>query len=132
MGLHRGVCGGRGTHEYGLIEDIVALASNEARARGGTVRAVQVQIGELAGTDPEALAAAFEALSRGTALEGASLVLATTPGLLACGACGFRGSAQEAGLDEHRTPPWVCPTCGYLLAAAEGHGVRYVGLVPSE
>lgn len=109
-------------HEYGLMEDIVAHAAEEARRRGRMrVARVRIEVGELASASVDALATAFEALSHGTVLEGAKLDVSKVPGTLRCDACGFRGSLRDAGHEP--TPPWICPVCGYLLRAVDGKAI---------
>jgi len=104
------------------MEDIVADAVEEARRRGmPAIRTVRVEVGELSAASPESLAAAFRALAPGTALERARLDLAVMPGELLCDACGFHGSPSGDALDAE--PPWVCPTCGALMAATKGKDV---------
>ncbi|OGS51123.1 MAG: hypothetical protein A3K65_02100 [Euryarchaeota archaeon RBG_16_68_12] len=124
MGLPRAP--GRMTvHEYGLMEDVVGLAMEEARRAGGTaVSRILLDVGELSFASKESLGSAFLALSRGTILEGAEVVMADVAGRLRCGACGFQGSARDAGLEESEGfSPWLCPSCGSPLTAMEGGGL---------
>ena len=109
-------------HEYGLMEDIVADAVEEARRRGTpSIHRVRVEVGELSAASPESLAAAFLALAPGTVLEEAHLDLAVIPGELGCTACGLHGSPHDTGLDPE--PPWICPTCGFPMAATKGKDI---------
>jgi len=109
-------------HEYGLMEDIVAHAIEEAHRQGGrSVARVCLEVGELASASVQALVAAFQALSPGTLLDGATLEVADVPGRLRCDACGFHGTVRDAGLEA--APPWICPACGSLLRAVEGKDI---------
>ena len=111
-------------HEYGLMEDIVASAIEAVRRNGGgAVGRIRVDVGELSSASPDALLAAFQALSEGTPLAGAVMEIGSVPGALACEACGFRGSPADALLEPGAPPPWVCPECGYLLAAVRGREI---------
>ncbi len=111
-------------HEYGLMEDVVASALEAVRRNGGgTVRRIRVDIGELSFASPDALLTAFQALSEGTPLAGAEMEFGSIPGALACDACGFGGSPEEALLESGAPPPWLCPECAYPLAAVGGMGI---------
>lgn len=111
-------------HEYGLMEDLVASALEAVRRNGGgPVARVRVDVGELSSASPDALLAAFQALSEGTPLAGAEMEIGSVPGELACDGCGFRGTANDALLEPGAPPPWLCPDCGYLLAAVRGRDI---------
>lgn len=112
-------------HEYGLMEDVVGVVTEEARRLDGkAVTRVCLDIGELSFASKESLETAFRALSPGTILEGAELVMAEVAARLRCESCGFQGSVKDAGLDEaDRVPPWFCPRCGFPLAAVTGGGL---------
>ena len=108
-------------HEYGLMEDVLARATEEARRQNAAaVTRVRLDVGQLSAVSTEALMIAFQALSGGTIFQGATLDIDEVPGLLRCDACGFRGPLGE---DEAASPPWVCPDCGSLLAAVQGTGI---------
>ncbi len=112
-------------HEYGLMEDLVVLAAEEARRAGGTaVTRILLDVGELSFASKDSLASAFLTLSRGTVLEGAEIVMADIAAVLRCASCGFQGSAREAGLEgSEGLPAWPCPSCGLPLTAAAGGGL---------
>jgi hydrogenase nickel incorporation protein HypA/HybF len=108
-------------HEYGLMEDVLARATEEARRQNAeAVTRVRLDVGQLSAVSTEALTIAFQALSGGTFFQGATLDIAEIPGVFRCDACGFRGPLGE---DEAASPPWVCPDCGSLLAVLEGKGI---------
>jgi hydrogenase nickel incorporation protein HypA/HybF len=68
-------------HEMSIAESIVQSAAAEARQRPGMrVRAVGLRIGEYAGVDRGSLEFCFEALVKGTELEGAHLEIDTPKG----------------------------------------------------
>lgn len=94
-------------HELSLTESLVAIAEEHARKAGGAViRSVTIEIGELSGAVPEAMAFAFDVCSRGTLAEGASLVIRHVPGHGRCAAC--LATAACSSLTA------VCPVCGAL------------------
>ena len=74
-------------HEVALMEELLRIAQEEARlAGGGRVRRVRLEVGALAGVDPDALRFAFEALAP-ERLGSARLDLVESPGRAWCEAC---------------------------------------------
>lgn len=103
-------------HEMSVAMSLLELAEDAARGQGcSRLERVRVEYGALAGIMPEALQFCFEALTRGTAHEGARLELVCLPLRLRCPFCGtvFGGEGQEA-----RWEP--CPGCGEVA----GHVVE--------
>jgi hydrogenase nickel incorporation protein HypA/HybF len=72
-------------HELGIGRNIVAIVSEAARGR--SVRRVTVEIGKLSGIVPHAIAFCFEAVSYGTAVQGAALEIREIEGRARCAAC---------------------------------------------
>ena len=84
-------------HEVAITLNIVEICEETARRQGATViRSVTVELGELSGVIPEAVEFCFEACSKGTILEGASLIIHRIPGRGRCDACHV-----ECGLEPH-------------------------------
>lgn len=95
-------------HELSLARSALELAL--AHAGGARVRAVVLEVGALALVVPEALRAAFEVVTRGTALEGAELRVEVVPGRARCGECGAEvalASAWEACPCGSRRLSWL-------------------------
>ncbi|MFJ8538341.1 hydrogenase maturation nickel metallochaperone HypA [Streptomyces sp. NPDC093591] len=92
-------------HELSIATAIIERADELARADGtGTVSAVTVRVGELAGVVPDALDFAFEVARDGTALAAARLVVEEVPAQAYCGPC-----AEEFPVG---MPPFFwCPRC---------------------
>lgn len=68
-------------HEARLCLSLIRLAEQAlAREGGGSILALELEVGELSGVAPEALAAAFPVCARGTAAEGAALRWRAAPG----------------------------------------------------
>ena len=89
------------------VIDIVTDAMKDAPA-GARVRTVTLKVGDMTETIPDALEFAFDALSPGTALEGAELVVNAISPRSRCHDCG-----HEYGHDRFQME---CPVCGsYLL-----------------
>ena len=105
-------------HEVGITRSIVEICEENARRQGVTVvRSVTVEIGELSGVVPESVEFCFEACSKGTLLEGASLIIDRTPGRGRCDAC-----LAECDLEPHS---FECPSCGSMaLQRIQGDELR--------
>jgi len=105
-------------HEVGITRSIVEICEENARRQGATIiRSVTVEIGDLSGVVPEAVEFCFEACSKGTLLEGASLIIDRIPGRGRCGAC-----QADCEMDTYR---FECPACGSLaLQRTSGDELR--------
>jgi hydrogenase nickel incorporation protein HypA/HybF len=89
-------------HEVGLVEGIVETV--QARAGDRPVARVKVRIGVLHRAGDGPMEQAFEMVTAGTALEGATLELVQMPVTSTCTRCGRAQSAADMVL--------VCPDCG--------------------
>ena len=75
-------------HEMSLAEGIVQLVEDAVRADGCVrVRAVWLEIGQLAAVEKESLRFCFDAVTRDTVAEGARLEIIETPGQGWCMKC---------------------------------------------
>ncbi|MBT2487627.1 hydrogenase maturation nickel metallochaperone HypA [Streptomyces sp. ISL-96] len=98
-------------HEMSIAMAVVGQVQEAAAKSGGVtaVTSVRLQVGELAGVVPDALAFCFELACAGTVLEGAELIAESVPGRARCATC----------VDEWAvgTPPQLCcPACGQATA----------------
>lgn len=118
-------------HEYGLAQDLLAAAAEEVRRLGRpTVACLRIEVGELAGVSMEALRAALQVAGQGTAFETATIEIERVPGKLRCEGCGREGAPSELDIaDPETSKPWICPRCGYLLLATQGHSLVLKDLV---
>ena len=92
-------------HELALAQSIVDIVAGEARAQGfARVTRIRLAIGSLAIVEPDALAFGFDAVSRGTAAEGAVLDVDRPPGTGFCAQCGAQVEMSQRGD--------ACPACG--------------------
>ena len=105
-------------HEMSLAEGVLQLIEDAARKNPfHKVTAVWLEIGQLSGVEPEALAFCFDAVVRGTLAEGARLEIIVLPGQGWCPAC-------------TRTVPMTemfgeCPLCGgFPLQVTAGTEMR--------
>ncbi|MFD7699350.1 hydrogenase maturation nickel metallochaperone HypA [Streptomyces caelestis] len=104
-------------HEMSVALSVVDQVERAARSGGAPgVRRVVVEVGELAGVVPDALAFCFELACAGTLLEGAELVTRFLPGRASCTPC---GRTWETGMP----PDMLCAVCrgaaGELLSGRE-------------
>ncbi|MEU9335574.1 hydrogenase maturation nickel metallochaperone HypA [Streptomyces sp. NPDC048290] len=93
-------------HEMSIALAVIEQVE-EAAGRAGdvtAVRTVRLQVGELAGVVPEALAFSFELACAGTLLEGAELVAETVPGRARCAPCDHEWAVGMP-------PRLSCPRC---------------------
>jgi hydrogenase nickel incorporation protein HypA/HybF len=73
-------------HELGIVRNIVAIVGDAAKGR--RVRRVTLEVGNLSGVMPDAIAFCFDTVARGTALDGATLEIRPIVGRARCDACG--------------------------------------------
>ncbi|MCY0949591.1 hydrogenase maturation nickel metallochaperone HypA [Streptomyces sp. H27-S2] len=93
-------------HEMSIAMAVVGQVEEAAQAAGATtVTAVRLQVGELAGVVPDALAFCFELACAGTVLEGARLTAETVAARARCGSC---DREWPVGMP----PELCCPGCG--------------------
>ena len=97
-------------HELSLTRSMVELCLEHAAGR--KVTSVTLQIGDLAGVEPEAMEFCFDACTAGTQLEGSRLVIERLPAAATCADCGAAFTCS------HWTAP--CPSCGSLSISCQG------------
>ncbi|WP_369032803.1 hydrogenase maturation nickel metallochaperone HypA/HybF [Streptomyces adonidis] len=105
-------------HEMSVALAVVDQVA-EAATRAGSitaVRSVRLQVGELAGVVPDALAFSFELACAGTLLEGAELVTEAVPGRARCTPCAHEWAV---GMPPRLTCPLCDGTRTELLAGRE-------------
>ncbi|PSN12046.1 hydrogenase maturation nickel metallochaperone HypA [filamentous cyanobacterium CCP5] len=96
-------------HEISLMEATLEIALDQAHAQGASkVHRIHLQVGEVSGVVPEALAFAFDVVCAGTPAEGAELTLETIPARCYCSRC----------RQEFHPADWVyeCPQCHTISA----------------
>ncbi|MEV6007228.1 hydrogenase maturation nickel metallochaperone HypA [Streptomyces sp. NPDC051976] len=110
-------------HEMSIALAVIGQVEDAARAAGATaVRSVRLQVGELAGVVPDALAFSYELGCAGTVLEGSALTVDAVEGRARCEPC-----ADEWAVG--MPPDLCCPACG--TAATEllsGRELRIVSV----
>lgn len=92
-------------HEVSLAEEILRIVESSALATPfSKVKTLTLEIGDLAGVEPEALEFALTHMAPETLLEGALIRLIPVPGSGFCDACAMRVDLEFA-----LSP---CPHCG--------------------
>lgn len=100
-------------HEMSLAEGVLQLIEDAAEREGfSRVRTVWIEIGGLSGVEPEALAFCFDAVSRGSLVEGATLEIVHVPGTGRCLECG-KDTELSAVYD-------ACMHCGAVPVTVTG------------
>ena len=105
-------------HEVALAEGVLRIVQRAAAANAGArVRTVRIELGALAHVEPESLAFCFDAVTRGSVAEGATLEITRTAGVAWCMPCGGRTALARLGD--------ACPRCGsHQLQILEGEEMR--------
>jgi hydrogenase nickel incorporation protein HypA/HybF len=105
-------------HEMSLAESVLQIVRDAARSEGfSRVKTVHLEIGQLAGVEPEAMRFCFDVVARSTLADQARLEIIATPGAGWCMICG-RQVAIAARFD-------ACPDCGsHQVQATAGTEMR--------
>ncbi|MCK9532251.1 MAG: hydrogenase maturation nickel metallochaperone HypA [Gammaproteobacteria bacterium] len=105
-------------HEMSLCEGVLQVIGDQAKAQDfHRVKTVWLEIGELAGVDPEAMRFGFDVVMQGSLADGAALEIIHLPGRAWCLPCG-----KEVHVRQRFEP---CPLCGgYQLQVTGGDELR--------
>ncbi|RCX32844.1 hydrogenase maturation nickel metallochaperone HypA [Thioalbus denitrificans] len=105
-------------HELSLCEGILQVIEEQHRNGAFTrVRTLWLEIGALAGVEPDALRFGFDVVTRGSVAEGARLEIIEQPGQAWCLPCG----AQVVVAARHS----ACPRChSHQLQVTGGEELR--------
>ena len=96
-------------HELSIALSVVeSVAGHVAAHGGGRVAAVTLRIGALSGVDPAALRFAFPEAARGTALDGALLVIDPVAAAAWCPRC--EAERPLGSVQRMRCPVCAAPT----------------------
>ena len=93
-------------HELAVTQSLVEQVGAEVERLGvgGKVTAVHLKLGALTTFVPAAMTFYFEALTKGTELEGVALAIEEIPVAGKCGRCGATLTLEA--------PPFLCAACG--------------------
>lgn len=105
-------------HEMSLAEGVLQLIEDAARKDQFTkVITVWLEIGQLSGVEPEAMAFCFDAVTRGSVAQGARLEIIALPGTGWCMVCEKSVPMAEVFGE--------CPHCGgYQMQVTGGTEMR--------
>lgn len=110
-------------HEMSIAVAMVEqVTESPAATASGTVSAVRLRLGELAGVVAESLHFCFSLACAGTVLDGAALLIDHVPGRARCARC---GAEWATGMP----PQLCCPQCeGGSAELVSGRELQIVGL----
>jgi hydrogenase nickel incorporation protein HypA/HybF len=105
-------------HEMSLAESVLQLIEDAAhKDKFNKVTTVWLEIGQLSGVEPEAMAFCFDAVTRDSVAAGARLEIVSLPGVGWCMAC-----AKSVAMNEIFGE---CPDCGsYQMQVTGGTEMR--------
>jgi hydrogenase nickel incorporation protein HypA/HybF len=105
-------------HEMSLAEGVLQVIEDAARQQGfGRVKAVWLEIGQLAAVDAEAMRFCFDVVTRNSIADGSRLEIIATPGTAWCMKCSE--TVAVAQLYD------ACPLCGsHQLQVSAGTEMR--------
>jgi len=123
-------------HEVAIMSSIIEAVLAELDGHEvERVEEVTLVVGELTFLGEEQLRFAFDVLSRGTILEGASLRMEKEELSVKCPACGYEGKADyvEDSAFHYSIPVLACPRCGGRVEVLKGKscGVSSLRVVES-
>ena len=105
-------------HEMAIAESVLEIVETTARRNSAArVATVWLELGVLSHVEARALAFCFDAVTRGSLAEGATLEIITLPGEAWCMPCGDRVALAKLGEP--------CPRCGsFQLQVLRGREMR--------
>lgn len=105
-------------HEMSLCEGVLQVLETEASKQGfNQVKAVWLEIGELSSVEPDAMLFSFDAVTRGSLADGATLNIIRVPGQAWCMQCSKSVNVKQR-FD-------ACPECGsYQLQVTGGEEMK--------
>jgi len=110
-------------HEFSVTSQIVQSVLTEAEKRGAKkVTEVHLMIGQLTFLGLEQVRFAYEALIKGTIMEGSRLIIEEQEGAVKCNRCGYEGGFKYENdpLYHVPVPTLKCPQCGNIVSIAAG------------
>jgi hydrogenase nickel incorporation protein HypA/HybF len=105
-------------HEMSLAEGVLQLIEDAARQQNfARVKTVWLEIGQLSGVEVEAMKFCFDAVTRGSLVQGAKLEIIALPGTGWCMGCALSVPMAEVFGE--------CPHCGgYQMQVTGGTEMR--------
>ena len=112
--------------ELSIVSEMIQVAQQKVMHSGvrGRITRLQLLIGRLSSTRPEAVLSAFALLAPGTELEDAYLDIERPSGVCCCKGCGARTEADKAFQ--------ICPKCGSYEVDLQGGRELRLSLIDVE
>lgn len=106
------------------MTDVLDRSLAVCQQHGGTkVTKITLKIGVMSGIVASYVQSFFDVLSKGTAAEGAEIVIEDDPAVFVCRECGARTVYGQLG------PEYVCSACGSpSLHLSGGYGLQIVNI----
>ncbi len=113
-------------HETALVQDMLSIAHHAlTKRRIRKVQTIKLAVGVLANVMPDALLFAFEAMSKNSIFEEATLEMTSIPVGVRCDSCGFDYEPSRF--------PYTCPVCqSTLFKIIQGEEFYIISLVCDE
>lgn len=111
-------------HELGIMTDVLDTALRVAQQNGGKrVTKITLKIGLMSGVIPSYVQSFFDVISKGTAAEGAEIIIEPDPAVFICRKCGEKTVFDALG------PDYICKDCGsQALRMISGYGFQIVNV----
>jgi hydrogenase nickel incorporation protein HypA/HybF len=110
-------------HEFSIATSIVeSVLEFAAGQQSAEVLSVRLAIGELMQIEAEQLSFCYEAITKGTAIEGSTLEIEKLQASVQCSACSYRGRPKywDDALCFAVVATLQCPNCGKSVEIFEG------------
>ena len=92
-------------HEFSIAMNIVDIATEYAnREEAGSVKEIEIEVGQLSGIVLDALEFSLESAVRGSILENTKRTIISIPGLVRCTQCSHEYESNDFFSE--------CPVCG--------------------
>jgi hydrogenase nickel incorporation protein HypA/HybF len=126
-----------GMHEVAVMSSILEAVREELKKHHILkVEEVLLAVGEMTFLGVDQLNFAFEVLTKGTDLDGSTLVIEKEEVEVSCLSCGYRGRAayHEDEMYHSQIPTLNCPTCGKRVQIIKGKScmVRSIKVVEDD
>ncbi|OPY31092.1 MAG: putative hydrogenase nickel incorporation protein HypA [Methanomassiliicoccales archaeon PtaU1.Bin124] len=122
-------------HEVSVMTSIIENVRNALQGHNVIkVEEVDLTVGELTFLGLDQLQFAYEILTRGTELEGSTLVIETERTEVSCSNCGYSGPAsyyEEEGY-HGSIPQLACPKCKSNVTVLKGKSCRITSVKVEE
>jgi len=103
-----------------IVQNVLAEAE---KRKAKKVTEVHVVIGKLTFLGLDEVRFTYEALTKGTIMEGSNLIIEEQEGVVKCNHCGFEGSFQyeDNPMYHEPMPKLKCPKCGNIVNIVAGN-----------